>query len=203
MDTAVAEKAAKIWKGYYDIALDMEKLVTNSSENSVTVKDYLANKTVEGEAVKYDPAYANVQLKDFAGSSTTSFLAYGMKVFRMIPMTRANREINIRMQYGLNAVRDSTMYTYDDEWVADVDARNATDTVFAYTRGMSVMVGKTAITGSNLAELVSGVKRNPTVQSQTWETPLLYVLRKASLCQSKLTNAANEEQGALYQLQQK
>ncbi len=192
-----AAKAKALWDGYYDIAIEMESLVNDTSANNQTVAAYLANKKVNGEAVKYDPTYADRQLKNFAGSSTTNFLAFCMKVLRMVPMTKMNREINIRMQYGLNAVRDSTMYTYSDSWVAPVDARNATDTMLAYTRGKTITVGGVAINGTNLEVFRNGVKQNPTVTAQTWETPVVYVLRRASVCQKDLSDAVIAESNAL------
>ncbi len=201
VDETVAAQAKKIWDKYYEIAMDMEKLAVSGSTQ--TVSAYLADQKVEGENVKYDPTYADVQLKDFAGSTTTSRLAYAMKTLRMIPMTRVNREINIRMQYGLNAARDSTMYTFSDEWVAAVDARTAHDTMLAYTNGMSIKVGSTIIDGtvaSSLDALRAGIKQNPTRNEQTWETPVLFCLRLSKLSQDTLMKATNDERVALSSL---
>ncbi len=203
VDETVAAQAKSIWDQYYAIAQKMNGLVNNASQNNKTVAEILKDEKVNGEAVKYDATYANTQIKSFSGSSTTDFLAFCMKVLRMVPMTKMNREINIRMQYGLNAVRDSTMYTYSDAWVTDVDARNALDTMLAYTRGKTVKVGNTAINSGNLDVFRNGVKQNPTTDGTMWETPVVYVLRRAQLTQTALSNSVAAEADALSKMNKK
>ncbi len=202
-------EAKEIWDGYYKLALEMERLVTNTEQNSTTVSQYLEGKTItvggQAQAVKYDPAYANTPFANFAGSTKTAFLGYAMKVLRMVPLNRMTREINIRMQCGLNAARDSTMYTYNDAWVKDVDARNSTTTMLAYTRGEPVFVGKVQINSSNLDVLrngQTGIKQSPSATAQTWETPVVYVLKQAQLCQNALSAAVKAEGDQLTKLMQ-
>ncbi len=204
-DTTDPAEGRKIWDSYYQVALELEAAVNNSAVNGQTVAAFLGGKKdVNGNAIKFDPTYGSRLVKDLAGSTTTAYLAFAMKILRMVPMTRLTREINMRMQYGLNAVRDSTMYTYTDDWVSYVDARGtAESTNIAYTRGQQLKVGGTAINGSNLDVFRKGVKTNPAQSGQMWETPLVFVLRRVQLAQNSLTESVVSERSALDKLQQK
>ncbi len=195
VDDTVKPQAEALWNEYYEIAKDMEE---QSRQNSTqTVEQYLATKTINGKPVKYDETYKDLALKNFTGAMNNTRIAYAMKVLYMVPITRANREINIRMQYGLNAVRDSTMYTYSDRWLATVDARSALTTMFAYTHGNTVLVGGQAMSGSTLEAFRKGVKQSPDRTEATWETPLLFCLRLTETCQNDLSKAVSDELSTL------
>ena len=121
-----------VWNYYYDIALDMEEQARANS--SKTVKDYMATKKdYDGVSpIRYDHAFDDVPFSSFTGTSATSFLGYAMKVLNMVAYRAYDRDINIRMQYGMNAVRDSSMYTYKDGWMGSIDARDDKQHMLAY-----------------------------------------------------------------------
>ena len=80
------------------------------------VQAYLADKQItldDGSKVpvSYDPQYANVALNAFTPGDGETYIAYSMRVLRMINLTKIDRDLNIRMQYGLNSARDQLMYT--------------------------------------------------------------------------------------------
>ncbi len=199
VDTAVAAKAKEIWDGYYKLALDMRELAR--AKSSQTVKAFLEGKTVAGEAVRYNHAFETTSFNTFVGSSATDYLANAMKVLNMVALWRMDREINLRMQYGLNAVRDSTMYTFNDGWIGGVDARDANDTMLAY-RGQQLFTTGSGSSqrGISATDFAGRIKQNPADDRSTFETPLLFALRKTATAQNLLNEAIQAEQGALKNL---
>lgn len=203
-DPVVAAQAKTIWDEYYKLALDMEKvrLSDDAAAKAKTVKQYLEGKTVNGAPVVYNHAFENVTFNEFVGSSTTSYLAYAMKIFNMVPLWRDDREINLRMQCGLNAVRDSTMYTYNDLWIGEVDARRNRTTMLAYRSQQLFTTGTgTSATGISKDEFLGRIKYNPAETNRvTFETPVVFCLRKTADAQALLTSAYSLEQNELSKL---
>ena len=121
-DMVTPDDGAK-WDAVYTVAQNMRKAAVSDSGN--TVGNWLATNgkiTVDGkeETVVYDTSFANTKLADLLD------LSYAMKVLKMVAYKKADRDLSLRMQYGLNATRDSAMYTYNDNWLKALDARGTT-----------------------------------------------------------------------------
>ena len=192
-DPAVAAEAKKIWDGYYALALEMQELARDKSTQ--TVGAFLAGKKVNGADVKYNEQFKDTQIGTFVGSSSGAYLANAMKVLNMVALWRSDREINLRMQYGLNAVRDSTMYTYADNWIGNVDARRSVGTMLAY-RGQQLFVdaNKKGLTVDAFKALI---KQDPSNTASTYETPVVFALKMTATSQTQLADAITAERAAL------
>ena len=119
------------WDEYYDLALEMA--AASRAGNTGTVADYLNGKQIGGEDVRYDTQYENVPLSEFTeATSVQTKIAYAMRVLRMINYTRAERDILIRMQTGMNAVRDQTLYTPGTTWMSTLNATASPNNFLAY-----------------------------------------------------------------------
>ncbi len=184
VNETVAAEAKELWNGYYTLAKEMAQAAKEGSTQ--TVEQYLNGKQVNGEAVKYDPQYKDLVLKNFAGDTTK--ISTAMKVLRMVTYTRNDRDLNIRMQYGLNAVRDSSMYTYNEKWMGEHDSRND-GTMMAYRMQIPV---KDLIQNKSLMEIT---RRNPSANpnAYSFQTPFTFCLLHAQGAQTLLTTAYNSE----------
>ncbi len=184
--TVNADEAARgkqIWDKYYAVAKQMAADALDDSKKNQTVAEYL-----NGKDVKWDSNYSNKRLADFVGSTTTTRLAFSMKVLKMVPMTRSDREINVRMQYGLNAVRDSTMYTYNNLWLGDLDARDQNN-MFAYRMQKPLGAGY---------NLLANVVWNPAEDANgRFITPAILCFKAAGTANDKLVQAIGLENNML------
>ncbi len=108
------------WDDYYKYAEALAVAARDQKKNNtgVTVANYVQAhpKTEGGRTVSYDPSFANTQLANFAGNAT-SLRAFSMKVLRMVNFDKADRDLNMRMAYGLNSAKDQLMYTMDTSWM--------------------------------------------------------------------------------------
>lgn len=121
VNAAGAAEAAKIWSHYYQIVKAMDELAQASSTK--TVKEVLsAYKAYDGGELVYDTQYDDVVMKDFTKDSD-SYRAYAMKILYMQTYTLSDRDLQVRMQYGLNSARDATMYTYTITWAQQISTR--------------------------------------------------------------------------------
>ena len=114
--TVKGAEGEALWNTYSEAVLAMAADAKKGSTQTVQawVDAYnSANKT----SIKCDPNYANVQLKSFTPGDGDTYIAYSMRVLRMVNLTKADRDLNIRMQYGLNSARDQTMYTPGETWI--------------------------------------------------------------------------------------
>ena len=94
-----------VWDDYYALALEMAQAAADRSTQ--TVAEFLNGRQINGEDVKYDTQYADVQLVNFTpGAVSTTYIAYSMRVLRMINYTRTERDLSIRMQF-MNSARQS------------------------------------------------------------------------------------------------
>ena len=199
-DDATIEAGKATWDYYYDIALEMEEAAKNSDTR--TVDEFLANKKHSDgtSAIRYDKSYGSRRLADFTGEGTAR-IAFAMKVLRMVTYRADDRDINIRMQYGLNAVRDSSMYTYEDVWMGVIDARGNTN-MLAYLSQKPLASNNMA---RNFLKLSSGVcssdyiQMNPTDTSKEWSymTPAVWCFKQAPTAQRELLNAVQKELNAM------
>ncbi len=177
----------KVWEQYYTIAKELGDAAFNNQGG--TVEQFLAGKTVNGQPVKYDERFKNfnVTQADFAAATTTatSRYSFAMKVLRMVAYRASDFDILIRMQTGLNSVRDSSMYTYDDTWLNPHDARSLPNQMLAYyrSRPLADKAVKTA------------VKWNPadSTTATTLLTPYKFCMQQAKQAQTNLETARNAE----------
>ena len=95
----------------YQIAKDMYAVANTAGG---TVGEWMAQNHPD---VAYDKQFENTPMK------SVNSLAYGMKVLYLTLYTYEDRDLSVRMQFGLNFVRDSTMYTYETAWLTSLDAR--------------------------------------------------------------------------------
>ena len=197
-----AAKATKIWNAYYDLARAMSNTVKAGQAGTQTIGAFIANyqsttwqtldTSVVGATIKYDEQYANTPLSKIRPASDTNGLSYAMKVLRMVYFTRSDRDINIRMQAGLNAVRDSSMYTYTSEWLGQLDAHTAS--------GLSTMLAYNAQAVSDTYKnggMRSLVCANPAAYSAGRMTPAVFCFRVASAAHAKLLEAIQSEATAM------
>ena len=110
-----------------------------------------------------------------------------MKVLRMVNFDKADRDLNMRMAYGLNAARDQLMYTMDTSWITELTAESAANPthLLAYTN-------QKEITGTK--DLKSLVATNPQdMQSKSYWTPALNCIYNVRDAQTKLNATMNVE----------
>lgn len=186
------------WADYYAYAEAMAVAARAQKQTStgMTVANYVqANPTTPGgRTVSYDPSFANTALADFAGNAT-SLRAFSMKVLRMVNFDKADRDLNMRMAYGLNSARDQLMYTMDTSWITELTAESAANPthLLAYTN-------QKEITGTK--DLKSLVATNPQdMQSKSYWTPALNCIYNVRDAQTKLNATMNvsigEDTGAI------
>ncbi len=178
-----------IWDHYYDIAVRMAD-ASRSSNNNITVGDWLAQnaKDYNGtDPARYDEQYKDVLLSEFTGEDT--YYSFAMKVLRMVAFDRTDRDLNLRMQYGLNSVRDSSMYTFTDVWIDKINPAT-TGKLLAYINQVpfdaNVQIG---INGADLQNCPSGNKK--------YQTPATYLIRMASQVQAELDKAIQNERESI------
>lgn len=80
--------------------------------NGGTVGEWMAANHPD---MTYDPQFESTPM------TSVGDIAYGMKVLYITAYTDEDRDLSLRMQFGLNFVRDSAMYTYDDVWLKTLD----------------------------------------------------------------------------------
>ena len=187
---SVDDKGDDVWADYYKYAeeLAVAARAQKSTDTGVTVKAYVEAhpKTEKERTVSYDPSFADTKLADFAGNAT-SLRAFSMKVLRMVNFDKADRDLNMRMAYGLNAARDQLMYTMDTSWITELTAESAANPthLLAYTN-------QKEITGTK--DLKSLVATNPQdMQSKSYWTPALNCIYNVRDAQTKLNATMNVE----------
>lgn len=197
-DTTDPATGKAIWDHYYAIAKEM---AAASYSSSLTVGEWIqTKKDYNSDAVaRYDEQYKDVPLNKFVGEST--HISFAMKVLRMVNFDKTDRDLNIRMQYGLNSVRDSSMYTFTNTWIGSIDS-SSTGKMLAYIKQASLksynnknMIGDLraiylqATPGATQAELQAG-------KGMLW-TPAVYCINSADTVQKALTRSINEEASSI------
>lgn len=191
-DTPAGEGRA-VWDYYYQVALALAAdSLTGSSKRDLTVKQWVEQSgyghykagAPKGEgALRYDEQYADVVLKDFAGGNDTN-IAFAMKVLRMVCFTYAERDLNIRMQYGLNSVRDASMYTEKDTWLGTLNG-GGQSTLLAYINQRELSSAQKQAFGNKIAHSITDSTLSGANRKDFW-TPALYCLTSASAAQNSL-----------------
>ena len=197
-----AGKGEAVWAHYYKIATDMEEAARKDGNGNVTVKQFLQNYkhhdgTQETGEVRYNHAFENTTLGSFTGSSSTAKLAFAMKILNMVAYRAEDRDINIRMQYGLNAVRDSSMYTYKEEWMGAIDARDDVDHMLAYRLQKQLTeTQRDNILNFDISNLVLCTDPSVEVLKYNFWTPAVWCFQRSARAQQYLINAMIDEQAA-------
>ena len=189
---------------------DFEEMITPDSENFDSVyqiaKDMYAAATggasgTIGEWVKanhpdtaYDPQFESTPM------SSVNSIAYGMKVLYLTGFTYNDRDLSLRMQFGLNFVRDSAMYTYNDDWITELDPRGDI-AVMAYRQQVPLKtmsdVIDAMITSDRVQDSLNGVDGAIPKDGECYGTPAWWCLFKTQDCQDLLDKAIQEEQDLL------
>lgn len=185
---------------------DFEEMITPDSENFDSVyqiaKDMYAAATGSasgtiGEWVKanhpdtaYDPQFESTPM------SSVNSIAYGMKVLYLTGFTYNDRDLSLRMQFGLNFVRDSAMYTYNDDWITELDPRGDI-AVMAYRQQVPLTtmsdVIDAMITSDRVQDSLNGVDGAIPKDGECYGTPAWWCLFKTKDCQDLLDKAIQEE----------
>lgn len=195
-----------VWDYYYNIALEMEEAAKDSKTNNQTVDEFLANKkhstngTAGSDPIRYDKSYGGVKLGSFTGEGVAR-IAYAMKVLRMVTYRADDRDINIRMQYGLNGVRDSSMYTYEETWLGAISSRGSAY-MLAYLSQNPIKEGdmrSNFLVNNNGVISSNYVQMNPDDNGKTWAymTPAVWCFKQSVEAQRLLTDAVIKELDAM------
>ena len=173
----------------YQIAKDMYAAATGGASGTI------------GEWVKanhpdtaYDPQFESTPM------SSVNSIAYGMKVLYLTGFTYSDRDLSLRMQFGLNFVRDSAMYTYNDDWITELDPRGDI-AVMAYRQQVPLKtmsdVIDAMITSDRVQDSLNGVDGAIPKDGECYGTPAWWCLFKTKDCQDLLDKAIQEEQDLL------
>ncbi len=174
----------RIWDHYYTVAKAMAAdSRSTGSKRGLTVAEWIAQsgyKDYDGTSdLRYDTQYANVKLSEFTGEKDTN-IGFAMKVLRMVCFTYADRDLNIRMQYGLNSVRDSSMYTANNTWIGTFNASGQA-TMLAYINQRTLTSAEMQnFNGSALARTIGDRT------GRAFWTPAVYCIGNAGNAQSAL-----------------
>ena len=185
---------AKIWKHYMDIVV---KMGDASHDSTQTVSEWLQAegcKDYDGGEIRYNKDFADLRLSEFTGASQNNYFT-AMKVFNMVNFTYADRDLNIRMQTGLNAVRDSTMYTPEDSWLNQLNGAVDNGFVLTYSSRMALTGDlRTALNEASDAAIGrTWAKANQSVAGHSqWMSPAMYATFKSTVCNDALQKLIKE-----------
>ena len=174
------------WDEYYALAREMAAAGMNSE--TTTVSAFLNGKQINGEDVDYDTQYAGTRLCDFTtGTTRQTRIAYAMRVLRMIGYTKADRDLVIRMQTGLNAARDQLLYTSGTTWITTIDATQDSSAFFAYRNQASLDNDYDDVNRLTAGTLVALTPSEYNAQNHMIMTPAVFLIRQALTSQNRLS----------------
>lgn len=180
--TVTGAEGKALWDYYYGLVEEMNTLAASNSTQ--TVAEFMADKKEPGGTdAKYDSQYADTQFKDFTGE--LSKRAFAMKVLYMTTFTKADRDLNMRMQYGLNGARDSAMYTYNNTWINRVSTRGGTSLAYMM---------QAPITGTTIDQLVLREASKSLASPYRYQTAAVLCLKVASTVATDLSTAIAAEE---------
>lgn len=169
-----------VWDDYYALALEMAQAAADRSTQ--TVAEFLNGRQINGEDVKYDTQYADVQLVNFTpGAVSTTYIAYSMRVLHMINYTRTERDLSIRMQY-MNSARQQSLYTPGESWITALNATTTPSAFLAYRNQAAL---------GDMSEVINFIAHNPAEandETKTIRTPALYCVQTVLTSQTSLDN---------------
>lgn len=149
----------------------------------VAAKDGTLAEWCTANNVAFDPNYGSDKVSDIGD------LAYAMKVLYLVTYNKSDRDLALRMQTGMNAVRDTTMYTYETGWINVFEPRGK-----AY---VMPYVMQAAIKDSQLRNLATDATATPTPAAGQFVTPRWFVNRFIDESQRLLDQAITNEKAAM------
>ncbi len=181
--TVTGAEGKALWDYYYGLVVEMDALAQSGSNK--TVAEFMAGKKEPGGAdAKYDPQYADTTFNKFTGEISKK--AFAMKILYMTTFTKADRDLNMRMQYGLNGARDSAMYTYNNNWINAVTTRGGTSLAYML---------QAPITGANsIDQLVLREASKALAVPYRYQTAAVCCLKVAAQVETLLATAIATEE---------
>ncbi len=191
----VAE-AETIWKAYGTV---VEALNTasdaNSTELKMTIQNWFQahypNGTIPGYQIRggdvplrWDEQFANQTIEDVL-TGELARRAAAMKILKMTAYTYADRDMQLRMQYGLNAIRDSAMYTYEVGWINDISMRDGTS--------LTYRVQAPFTSTQSFESLVTTAINTPVEQLKQYYSPAFFCFFIAGKVQEDLETSIKNE----------
>ncbi len=177
--TVTGAEGKALWDYYYGLVCEMDALAQSGSTQ--TVAEFMEGKKEPGGAdAKYDPQYADTTFNNFTGEISKK--AFAMKILYMTTFTKADRDLNMRMQYGVNGVRDSAMYTYNNNWILNITTRGGTSLAY---------IKQAPITGTTIDKLVL---REASKALDKYQTAAVLCLKVAGQVETQLAAAIAAEQ---------
>ncbi len=172
----------------YEVAKRMYDASTNTATRGMSIEQW-TQQNAPDYVSKLNPQYKNDAL------STFSTLAHAMRALYLVAYLEADRDLSLRMQYGLNATRDSAMYTYNDLWLTNFDPRGSGQ-LMAYDQqtvrsNMSQTLDKTVYAKS------AKTGDDSPIQGLSYGTPAWFCLVNGAFSQEKLLEAIREEQNLI------
>ena len=194
------KEADAIWRAYNSV---VEALNAVPSTSTMTVQQFFDTNYADGiipnfkytnasgqevdVKLEWDHQFASRVLGGANGILTgeLSRRAAAMKILKMVTYTYADRDMQLRMQYGVNAVRDSAMYTYETGWINDISMREGT----ALCYSVQAPLGD----GQTLASLVTKDLHEPTSSLKSYYTPAFFCFFIAPQVQEDLELSIQNE----------
>ncbi len=174
----------------YQIAKDMYAASQKSETRSMTVEQWLqANHPDIVSGGKYYTLYKDTLLSTFAN------LNHAMRTLFLVAYTKADRDLSLRMQYGLNATRDSAMYTFNDAWIKVLDPRGS-GAVMAYDAQTPRPNMGNILDSLLYAKDAKDASKMPSA-GQSYGTPAWWCLHSANEVQRQLELAIQKENNLL------
>ncbi len=140
------------------------------------------------EITSYDPQFATTPMR------SANSIAFGMKVLYLTGYTYEDRDLSLRMQFGLNFVRDSAMYTYNDDWVDQLDGRTGTIIVLPYLMQATNPDWETVFQNMLTSDKVKNDPDNLPLPPTKYATPGWFAVYRTAQAQETLEAAIREEQ---------
>ena len=190
-------EAEAIWSYYIGVVEEMQAAYT-AGERTKTIGQFLAGKkdyNGQGE-IRYDKQFENTTFSEFTGERAQR--AFIMKIFRMVTHTRADRDLNMRMQYGVNSVRDSAMYTYQDAWINVLTMRQG-GIAFAYNNQALLLDDKGKLIDDMWTVIATDPNPATTEGLKNFQTPAVFCFRSAEETKRQLDLSISNEKRALAQ----
>ena len=168
----------------YNVAKEMN--TASTSAGTMTIGDWLTAN--HPEITSYDTQFATTPMK------SVNSIAYGMKVLYLTGYTYEDRDLSLRMQFGLNFVRDSAMYTYNADWVERLDGRTGTIIVLPYLMQATNPDWQTVFENMLTSGMVQSDPENLPLPPTKYATPGWFAVYRTADAQEALEAAIREEQ---------
>lgn len=172
----------------YQLALSLSAAGTAEASGSTkTIGQWM---TENGGGQPYDPQFENTTL------NSVNSIAYAMKVLYLTGYSEKDRDLSLRMQFGMNFVRDAAMYTFTNEWLTCLDARGKLGVMAYRQQGVSDHMRDiidAMITSDRVQDSLNGVKDATVVDGERYGTSKWWCLYRIDESQRLLDDAIKEE----------